>query len=83
MNRFSNKTVLVTGGSSGIGLAAAKAFAAEGARVVITGRDAATLEQLKQADITDDPLIRCLFNDAIGAYQAAQLKRLGYCVDTH
>lgn len=45
--------------------------------------DAATLEQLKQADITDDPLIRCLFNDAIGAYQAAQLKRLGYCVDTH
>ena len=24
----------------------------------------------------DDPLIRCLFNDAIGAYQAAQLQRL-------
>jgi NAD(P)-dependent dehydrogenase (short-subunit alcohol dehydrogenase family) len=48
MNRFSNKTVLVTGGSSGIGLAAAKAFAAEGARVVITGRDAATLEQARQ-----------------------------------
>ena len=49
MNRFSNKTVLVTGGSSGIGLAAAKAFAAEGARVVITGRDAATLEQAAAA----------------------------------
>jgi NAD(P)-dependent dehydrogenase (short-subunit alcohol dehydrogenase family) len=45
MNRFSKKSVLVTGGSSGIGLAAAKAYAAEGARVVITGRDAATLEQ--------------------------------------
>ncbi|SHN38385.1 Beta-lactamase superfamily domain-containing protein [Duganella sacchari] len=28
------------------------------------------------ADIVDDPLIRCLFNDAIGAYQAAQLRRL-------
>jgi hypothetical protein len=28
------------------------------------------------ADIVDDPLIRCLFNDAFGAYQAAQLKRL-------
>ena len=40
--------------------------------------DAAILAELKQADITDDPLIRCLFNDAIGAYQAAQLKRLGY-----
>jgi len=45
MSRFTNKTVLVTGGSSGIGLATAKAFAAEGARVVITGRDAAALEQ--------------------------------------
>ncbi len=32
------------------------------------------------ADIVDDPLIRCLFNDAIGAYQAAQLRRLGITV---
>jgi hypothetical protein len=29
------------------------------------------------ADIVDDPLIRCLFSVAVGAYQAAQLKRLG------
>jgi NAD(P)-dependent dehydrogenase (short-subunit alcohol dehydrogenase family) len=47
MKRFEGKSVLVTGGNSGIGLAAAKAFAAEGARVVITGRDASTLEQAK------------------------------------
>ncbi|WP_066817117.1 SDR family NAD(P)-dependent oxidoreductase [Sphingomonas mali] len=37
-NRFNQKVVVVTGGSSGIGLAAAKAFAAEGASVFITGR---------------------------------------------
>ncbi len=49
MNRFTNKTVLVTGGSSGIGLAAAHGFIAEGARVVITARDATALEQARAA----------------------------------
>lgn len=37
-NRFGNKVVVVTGGTSGIGLATAKAFVAEGASVFITGR---------------------------------------------
>ena len=41
--RFSGKTVVVLGGNSGIGLAAAKAFQAEGARVAVTGRNEATL----------------------------------------
>ncbi|WP_114239951.1 SDR family oxidoreductase [Dyella sp. C9] len=49
MNRFADKTVLVTGGNSGIGLAAAKAYAAEGARVVITGRDTQALAQAADA----------------------------------
>lgn len=38
-----NKTVLITGGSSGIGLACAAAFLAEGARVAIVGRNDARL----------------------------------------
>lgn len=38
MAQFENKVAVVTGGSSGIGLATAKAFAAEGASVFITGR---------------------------------------------
>ncbi|KJV24756.1 SDR family oxidoreductase [Luteibacter yeojuensis] len=46
MKRFNGKNVLVTGGTSGIGLAVAQAFAAEGARVVVTGRDEKALEQV-------------------------------------
>lgn len=42
--RFEDKSVLILGGNSGIGLAAAQLFAAEGARVMITGRNEQTLE---------------------------------------
>ena len=38
MKRFENKTILITGASSGIGLAGAKRLVAEGAKVIITGR---------------------------------------------
>ena len=38
--------------------------------------DDATEAELATAELVDDPLIRCLFNDAFGAYQAAQLRRL-------
>lgn len=42
--KLENKVALVTGGTSGIGLAAAIEFAAEGARVFITGRRQAELD---------------------------------------
>jgi NAD(P)-dependent dehydrogenase (short-subunit alcohol dehydrogenase family) len=55
MNKLSGKTALITGGTTGIGLAAARLFHAEGARVFITGRSEKTLAEAKKllpADVT-------------------------------
>jgi NAD(P)-dependent dehydrogenase (short-subunit alcohol dehydrogenase family) len=43
--RFEGKTVVITGGNSGIGLATAKLFYEEGAKVAISGRDQKTLDE--------------------------------------
>jgi NAD(P)-dependent dehydrogenase (short-subunit alcohol dehydrogenase family) len=47
--RFAGKTALITGGNSGIGLATARLFAAEGARVAILGRNEQTLAEAAES----------------------------------
>ena len=70
MKRFDNKTVLVTGGNSGIGLATALEFVKQGARVIITGRDQATLDQA-QAQLGPNAI--ALRNDAGNIKSAKEL----------
>jgi NAD(P)-dependent dehydrogenase (short-subunit alcohol dehydrogenase family) len=48
MSRLKNKRTLITGGTSGIGLETARQFLAEGARVIVTGANPASLEQARK-----------------------------------
>jgi NAD(P)-dependent dehydrogenase (short-subunit alcohol dehydrogenase family) len=48
MSSLAGKVAVVTGGNSGIGLATARAFHANGAKVVITGRDRGTLVEVSR-----------------------------------
>jgi NAD(P)-dependent dehydrogenase (short-subunit alcohol dehydrogenase family) len=76
---LANTTLVILGGSSGIGLATAKAAKAEGARVVITGRSPERLQAAKAAlgddvrtvtlDVVDGAGTRALF---------AELKRVDH-----
>jgi short-subunit dehydrogenase involved in D-alanine esterification of teichoic acids len=43
------KTILITGGTTGIGLATAQLLSAQGANVIVTGRNPETLASAKKA----------------------------------
>ena len=78
MNQLAGKVAIVTGASSGIGYEAAKLFARQGARVVVTARRQAELDALVAeieqrggaavalaGDIQDEQLARALVEVAV------------------
>ncbi len=73
--RLENKTAIITGGGSGIGLSSARAFCREGAKTAIFGRRQDRLDEAKnelgdnllaiQGDITNDDDIQRLVDETV------------------
>lgn len=81
MKRFENKVVLITGGATGIGLATAKRFAEEGAKVVIASRNESVgqkaVADIKasggeasfiQTDVTQEAQVEALIHETVETY---------------
>jgi NAD(P)-dependent dehydrogenase (short-subunit alcohol dehydrogenase family) len=76
MGKLTGKVAVITGGTSGIGLATARLFAAEGAKVIVTGRNSQTaaaartelagLAEVVQSDAGDPEEVRRFF-ESVGA----------------
>ena len=66
---FDGRTALVTGGSSGIGLATARMLRDHGARVAITGRSAQRLAAARR-ELGEEVL-------AIGVFERCEIQRPG------
>lgn len=84
MNRFQSKTVIVTGGAGGIGLAIAKRFAAEGANIVLAdiSRDhlekaAETIDSknilLSVCDVSQEEQVKSTVSDAVTRFQSLDI----------
>jgi uncharacterized oxidoreductase len=75
--KLNNRTILITGGSSGIGLELARQLLARGNTVIVTGRDAARLDTARQAlpglhtfqsDVSDPGAIAALHAAVLDAF---------------
>ncbi|WP_067967775.1 glucose 1-dehydrogenase [Mycolicibacter icosiumassiliensis] len=83
MQRIEGKTALITGGTSGIGLATARLFVEHGARVFVTGRDPHTLQRVEgelgeqctaiRADVTSVDQMRSLATQIASADGAVDI----------
>jgi len=84
MGRVQDKNVIITGGTSGIGQAAAELFVAEGARVLIVGRDEAQLRSIQTA-LGPDRLFTYAADlrdgSQVAAYTNLALQRFGGRID--
>lgn len=76
MRRFEDRTAVITGGGSGIGLATARRLASEGARIVVADIDADTGKAAAdevdglfvRTDVTDEAQVNALFDAAVERY---------------
>jgi NAD(P)-dependent dehydrogenase (short-subunit alcohol dehydrogenase family) len=78
---FENKVALITGAGQGMGLAAARAFAEEGAAVALVDRDEALIQKATQelvnaghqaiairCDVTDEQQVREMVDKTVAAF---------------
>jgi NAD(P)-dependent dehydrogenase (short-subunit alcohol dehydrogenase family) len=71
--RFTGRTVLITGGGTGMGKAAALRFGREGANVVVAGRRRHELDQVVQAITAESGVARAVPTDVADADQVRRL----------
>lgn len=86
MGRLEGKIAIVTGASSGIGLAIARALGKEGAAVLLTGRTKAPMDEaakeitsaggkaaVRQADVRDEKAVREVVDAAVAEFGALDI----------
>src|SRR5437667_10764382 len=79
MKQLHGKTCLVTGGGSGIGLAVARAFLDEGARVAIAGRDEVKMRRAAEKLAAGDRLRFYALDVALSDQVQAAVRDLEAC----